>query len=70
MTATVSMFQDIFTLIISMFAELSDTKSPYFTRRVKILETVARLKCCVLMMDIGCDDLVLEMFTVFFSIIR
>lgn len=62
--------RDIFTLIISMFAELSDTKSPYFTRRVKILETVARLKCCVLMMDIGCDDLVLEMFTVFFSVIR
>ncbi|KAL5704355.1 hypothetical protein ACHQM5_022795 [Ranunculus cassubicifolius] len=62
--------REIFTLIISMFRELSDTKSPYFTRRVKILETIARLKCCVIMMDIGCDDLVLEMFNIFFSVIR
>ncbi|KAF9608421.1 hypothetical protein IFM89_009787 [Coptis chinensis] len=62
--------REIFTLITSMFSELSDTKSPYFTRRVKILETVARLKCCLLMMDIGCDDLVLEMFNIFFSVVR
>ncbi|OVA03847.1 hypothetical protein BVC80_8065g3 [Macleaya cordata] len=60
----------IFKLIVSMFAELADTTSPYFTRRVKILETVARLKCCLLMLDIGCDDLVVEMFTVFFSVVR
>ncbi|PIA47377.1 hypothetical protein AQUCO_01400210v1 [Aquilegia coerulea] len=62
--------RDIFALIISMFAELSDTKSPYFTRRVKILETFAKLKCCLLMVDIGCDDLVLEMFNIFFSVVR
>ncbi|KAL5722287.1 hypothetical protein ACHQM5_005825 [Ranunculus cassubicifolius] len=62
--------REIFTLLISMFMELSDTKSPYFTRRVKILETIARLKCCVIMMGLGCDDLVLEMFNIFFSVIR
>ncbi|KAJ4965300.1 hypothetical protein NE237_017149 [Protea cynaroides] len=62
--------RDVFKLFISMFAELSETESPYFTRRVRILETVAALKCCVLMLDIGCDDLVLEMFKVFFSVVR
>ncbi|XP_068663367.1 sister chromatid cohesion protein PDS5 homolog B isoform X2 [Aristolochia californica] len=60
----------IFKLLISMFAELADTSSPYFTRRVKILETVSALKCCVLMLDIGCENLVLEMFNVFFTVVR
>ncbi|XXG74106.1 hypothetical protein AAC387_Pa07g2909 [Persea americana] len=61
--------KDIFDLMIGMFAELSDIASPYFTRRVKILETVAALKCCVLMLDI-CDHLVVKMFKVFFSVVR
>ncbi|KAK9271081.1 hypothetical protein L1049_026670 [Liquidambar formosana] len=63
-------FREIFKLIISMFVELADTTSPYFSRRVKILETVAELKCCLLMLDIDCDDLVLEMFNTFFSVVR
>uniref|UniRef100_A0A7N0TLY4 Sister chromatid cohesion protein PDS5 homolog A n=1 Tax=Kalanchoe fedtschenkoi TaxID=63787 RepID=A0A7N0TLY4_KALFE len=63
-------FRDVFQLIISTFAELADTQSPYFCKRVKILETVAELKCCLLMLDIGCEDLVVEMFTIFFSVIR
>uniref|UniRef100_A0A1D1YLJ6 Sister chromatid cohesion protein PDS5 A n=1 Tax=Anthurium amnicola TaxID=1678845 RepID=A0A1D1YLJ6_9ARAE len=62
--------KDIFKLIISMFAELADVESAYFSRRVKILETIAALKCCVLLLDIGCDDLVLEMFNIFFSVLR
>ncbi|KAK9993628.1 hypothetical protein SO802_023331 [Lithocarpus litseifolius] len=62
--------RDIFKLIVSIFAELADTASPHFSRRVKILETIARCKCCVLMLDIGCDDLVLETFNTFFSVVR
>lgn len=53
-----------------MFAELDDTKCPYFPRRVKLLETVAALKFCVLMLDTGYEDLVLEMFNTFFSVVR
>ncbi|KAM6553079.1 hypothetical protein CsatB_013841 [Cannabis sativa] len=60
----------VFELIISMFAELADTTSPYFSRRVKILETVSRCKCCVIMLDIDCNDLIMEMFTTFFSVVR
>ncbi|XP_015571530.1 sister chromatid cohesion protein PDS5 homolog B isoform X2 [Ricinus communis] len=62
--------RDVFKLILSMFAELADTTSPYFSRRVKILETVARCKCFVILLDIDCNDLVLEMFNIFFSIVR
>ncbi|XP_030527999.1 sister chromatid cohesion protein PDS5 homolog B isoform X3 [Rhodamnia argentea] len=61
---------DIFKLIASMFEELADTESPYFSKRVKILETVARCKCWVVMLDSECSDLILEMFNVLFSIVR
>ncbi|XP_010912048.2 sister chromatid cohesion protein PDS5 homolog B isoform X2 [Elaeis guineensis] len=63
-------FKDIFRLIINTFVDLADTSSPYFTRRLKILETVAALKCCVIMLEIGCDDLVLDLFKVFFSVVK
>ncbi|XP_022773243.1 sister chromatid cohesion protein PDS5 homolog A-like isoform X3 [Durio zibethinus] len=62
--------RDIFKLILSIFMELADTTSAFFSRRVKILETVARCKCCVVMLDIDCNDLILEMFNIFFSVVR
>ncbi|XP_022976675.1 sister chromatid cohesion protein PDS5 homolog A-like isoform X2 [Cucurbita maxima] len=62
--------RDVFILLLSSFSELADTTSPLFSWRVKILETVARCKCCVIMLDIGCNDLVLEMFNTFFSVLR
>ncbi|XP_022768195.1 sister chromatid cohesion protein PDS5 homolog A-like isoform X10 [Durio zibethinus] len=62
--------RDLFKLILSMFMELADTTSALFSRRVKILETVARCKCCVIMLDIDCNDLILEMFNIFFSVVR
>ncbi|XP_008219648.1 PREDICTED: sister chromatid cohesion protein PDS5 homolog A isoform X1 [Prunus mume] len=62
--------RDVFKLILSTFTELADTASPLFSRRAKIVETVARCKCCVIMLDIDCSDLVLEMFNIFFSVVR
>ncbi|KAE8690421.1 putative translation initiation factor if-3 [Hibiscus syriacus] len=62
--------RDIFKLILSVFVELADSTSAFFSRRVKILETVARCKCCVIMLDIDCDDLIIEMFNIFFSVVR
>lgn len=35
-----------------------------------MLETFSALRCCVLMLDVGCEDQVLEMFKIFFSVIR
>ncbi|XVF64578.1 hypothetical protein PTKIN_Ptkin09bG0180000 [Pterospermum kingtungense] len=62
--------RDIFKLILSIFMELADTTSAFFSRRVKILETVARCKCCVIMLDIDCNNLIPEMFNIFFSVVR
>ncbi|KAG6507208.1 hypothetical protein ZIOFF_032549 [Zingiber officinale] len=67
---TDEIFKHVFRLIIDTFMDLVDTASPYFTRRTKILESVATLKCCVIMLDIDCEDLVLDMFKVIFSVIR
>ncbi|PWA56289.1 ARM repeat superfamily protein [Artemisia annua] len=63
-------FRDIFQLLLGMFAELADTKSPYYSRRVELLETIAKYNFCVRMLDIRGEDLVLKMFNIFFSVIR
>ncbi|KAG8378272.1 hypothetical protein BUALT_Bualt08G0120300 [Buddleja alternifolia] len=65
-----TVFRDIFRLLLSIFEELDDIASPYFSRRAKLLETVAKLQFCVLMLDTGCEDLVLKMFKSFFSVVR
>ncbi|GLJ40362.1 hypothetical protein SUGI_0830400 [Cryptomeria japonica] len=64
------LLKDIFKLFVSIFEELDEVESPYFSRRVNILETIAKVRCCVLMLDINCEDVVLEMFRVFFSVVR
>lgn len=64
------MFQDIFHLIVSTFSGLHDTKSPSFGRRVVILETLARYRSCVVMLDLECYDLINEMFTTFLAVAR
>ncbi|CAK9156797.1 unnamed protein product [Ilex paraguariensis] len=60
--------KDIFHLIVSTFSGLSDTSGPAFGRRVVILETLARYRSCVVMLDLECDDLVLEMFSSFLAV--
>ncbi|RDY12882.1 Sister chromatid cohesion protein PDS5-like A, partial [Mucuna pruriens] len=62
--------RDVFKLIISLFADLADTASPFFSKRDKVLDTVAQVRCCVIMLEIGCIDLVHEMFNIFFSVVR
>ncbi|CAA7013408.1 unnamed protein product [Microthlaspi erraticum] len=62
--------RDIFNLFLAEFSELSDTGSPYFSKRAKILETVSRCKCCLVMLDVECYDLIHEMFNIFFSVVR
>ncbi|KAK4748065.1 hypothetical protein SAY87_014651 [Trapa incisa] len=60
----------IFKLFISSFAELADMESPYFSKRVKILETFNRLGLCVIMLDNEFHSLIIEMFKVLFSVSR
>jgi hypothetical protein len=62
--------QEIFRLFIGIFNDLGDTKSPFLPRRMKILENAAALKFYVILLDIGCEGLVLELFKTFFSVSR
>ncbi|XP_015583400.1 sister chromatid cohesion protein PDS5 homolog A isoform X1 [Ricinus communis] len=60
--------KDIFHLIVGTFSGLSDTSGPSFGRRVVILETLAKYRSCVVMLDLECDDLVNTMFSTFFTV--
>ncbi|KAJ0808766.1 putative sister chromatid cohesion protein Pds5 [Helianthus annuus] len=60
--------KDVFHLIVSTFSGLRDTRGPSYGRRVTILETVAKYRSCVVMLDLECDDLINEMFTTFFAV--
>lgn len=62
--------QEIFQLIVSSFENLSDNSSRSYTKRTSILETVAKVRSCVVMLDLECDALILEMFENFLKAIR
>ncbi|KAK7854196.1 hypothetical protein CFP56_032886, partial [Quercus suber] len=42
----------------------------YYMKEVSILDTVAKVQSCLVMMDLECDALIVEMFQIFFKIIR
>jgi hypothetical protein len=63
-------FQEVFRLIVSSFGNLHDKSSRWYAKRIRILDTVAKLRLCVVMLDLECDALILEMFQKFFKTIR
>ncbi|MCD7453109.1 hypothetical protein HAX54_019767 [Datura stramonium] len=62
--------KDIFQLIVSSFENLDDQSSRSYNKRVLILETVAKVRSCVVMLDLECDRLITEMFQHFLKTIR
>lgn len=61
--------RDIFHLIVGTLSGLGDVDSPSFGRRVVILETLARYRSCVVMLDLECHDLIKEMFGTLFAVV-
>ncbi|KAM0917724.1 hypothetical protein ACQ4PT_009179 [Festuca glaucescens] len=59
----------VFKLIVGTFGGLNNVNSHSFGRRVTILETVARYRACVVMLDLQCDDLITDMFRTFLEIV-
>ncbi|KAD4982238.1 hypothetical protein E3N88_18909 [Mikania micrantha] len=59
--------KEIFHLFVNTFKGLQDVKDPSFGRVVNILDTVAKYRSFVVMLDLECDDLVNEMFKTFFK---
>lgn len=62
--------KDIFQMIVGAFEGLDDTASRSYQKRVSILETVAKVRSCVVMLDLECDALILQMFHHFLKTIR
>ncbi|KAI6672042.1 hypothetical protein NL676_006927 [Syzygium grande] len=60
----------IFELIVEAFSKLSQPSTQYYEKALSILETVARVKACLLMLDLQCNALVVQMFQIFWAIIR
>lgn len=63
-------FQEVLRLIVSSFENLHDMSSRWYETRISILETVAKVRLCVVMLDLECDALILEMFRLFLKTIR
>ncbi|WRX26925.1 hypothetical protein QQP08_019412 [Theobroma cacao] len=57
-------------LTVAAFENLSHVSSRCYTKAVSILDTVARVRLCLLMLDLDCDELIIEMFQQFLKKIR
>ncbi|GAA0143288.1 chromatin/chromatin-binding, or -regulatory protein [Lithospermum erythrorhizon] len=62
--------RDTFELLISIFGDLTKLEDVFFSKRIELLQTVAKLQFYLLMLDTGCDDLVIKMFKTFFNVVR
>jgi hypothetical protein len=63
-------FQEVLRLIVSSFGNLHGKSSPWYAERILILDSVAKVRLGVVMLDLECDALILEMFQIFFKTIR
>ncbi|XP_055827265.1 sister chromatid cohesion protein PDS5 homolog D-like isoform X2 [Solanum dulcamara] len=63
------LMKEIFQLTVRVFEELSHSGRRYH-KAVNILETVAEVKACMMLLDLECDALVIEIFQMFLRIIR
>ncbi|XP_057433643.1 sister chromatid cohesion protein PDS5 homolog C-like [Lotus japonicus] len=62
--------KEVFQLIVSSFENLHDKSSRSYAKKLSMLETVAKVRSCVVMLDLECDHLILEMFQHFLKEIR
>ncbi|MQM14229.1 hypothetical protein Taro_047158 [Colocasia esculenta] len=64
------LMKEIFQTIVESFEKLDEMQNRSYSKRVSILETVAKVRSCVVMLDLECDALILEMFYYFLKTIR
>ncbi|XP_076902123.1 uncharacterized protein LOC143556758 [Bidens hawaiensis] len=62
--------RDVFQLIVSSFEDLADRSSQSFNKRASILETISKVRSCVIMLDLECDELIVKMFEHFLNSVR
>uniref|UniRef100_A0A7N1A4M3 Uncharacterized protein n=1 Tax=Kalanchoe fedtschenkoi TaxID=63787 RepID=A0A7N1A4M3_KALFE len=64
------LMKEVFRLTISAFEGLEDNSSKSFGKRASILEMVARVRSCAVLLDLECDGLIVDMFQNFYKCIR
>ncbi|XP_028766458.1 uncharacterized protein LOC114724297 isoform X2 [Neltuma alba] len=62
--------KEIFKLTVEAFEKLSDVPSRSYDKALLIVDNVARVRSCLLMMDLECDDLIVQMFQIFLRVVR
>lgn len=63
--------QEIFQVTVRAFGKLADdTSCPSYKKAVTVLDTVSRVRLSSVMLDLECDDLILNMFRQFLKVIR
>ncbi|XP_019443321.1 PREDICTED: uncharacterized protein LOC109347743 isoform X2 [Lupinus angustifolius] len=62
--------KEIFKLIVAAFGKLSHVSSRSYEKVLTITDNVAKVRLCLVMLDLQCDDLVIEMFQHFLRNIR
>ncbi|KAK6127894.1 hypothetical protein DH2020_038370 [Rehmannia glutinosa] len=61
---------EIFQLFMVALKQLSTESGSNYARAVQILEALATLRSCMIMLDIEIDAMIVEMFQLFFDTIR
>lgn len=61
---------EVFQLIVSSFEGLSDLCTRSYQKKISILETMIQVRSCVLMLDLECNQIIIEMFQHFLRAIR
>lgn len=62
--------QEFLKLTVAAFENLSHVSGRRYEKALTILEKISKIKIFLIMLDLECDDLVIEMFQRFLRIIR
>ncbi|KAK9988650.1 hypothetical protein SO802_028889 [Lithocarpus litseifolius] len=62
--------KEIFQFIVVAFENMPHVSTCFYKKVVSILDTIAKVILCLVMLDLECDALVIEMFQSFLKIIR
>ena len=62
--------KEIFQFIVAALESMPHVSTHSYKKVVSILDTIAKVKLCLAMLDLECDALVVEMFQNFLKIIR
>ncbi|KAJ0618733.1 putative sister chromatid cohesion protein Pds5 [Helianthus annuus] len=60
----------VFQCIVSSLENLSDKSSRFYDKRVSILDSISKVRSCIIMLDLECYDLIVKMFEHFLNAVR